>query len=446
LPTFSFGEVSPYCKACRAQQANQPKPSIARTLDLLGVSAESSPWLNATNALIAVNVIVFVAMVASGISWIAPTNAELRRWGADYGPDTLAGQYWRIVTSGFVHIGIIHILLNMWCLWSLGRLLERLSGRFVMASIYLVTAAGASLLSLSWDPMRVSAGASGAIFGIAGALVPILYFGKLNLPPENIRRLLGYVVRFAFINLLYGLRGHIDNMAHLGGLVTGLVAGLFLARSFSLPQEDQGGQRRMVMAVTAVAVALCVIPVARAKNYAVEFHKGEVAYDKHDYSSAIEHFQKYAAAQPDDPVGHALLGGSFQGVKRYDEAVAEYERGLALRPNYPFIQVNLGEVYLLLKQPDKAVQQFKAGIPGIKPKAPDYYLYAEALKESGSLAEAEQAAREAIRLDDKDAYAQSLLAEILKEEQSANSALPVKHGTNDSMNRKQGSAKPTTAQ
>ncbi len=375
-----------------------------------------SRWLNATNVLIAINVIVFLAMVASGVSWLDPQTDELLRWGADYGPSTLSGQYWRLITSAFVHVGVVHILLNMWCLWSLGRLLERLLGSFATFAVYLITAAGAALLSISWNPMRVSAGASGAIFGIAGALIPILRYGKLNLPPENVRKLLAYVVRFSLINLLYGLRGHIDNMAHLGGLSTGLLAGLFLARSFAMPKEDQGGQRRNVLLIAALAVVLIVFPIVKAKRYAAELHRGETALDHNDSTSAIEHVKAYTAARPDDAYGHALLGSAFQRAERYQEAAQEYERALALEPRYPFVQVNLGKVYLQLNEPGKAVSLFQSGIAVMKPDADIYYWYAEALKTTGDLTGAEKAAREAIRLDEKDAEAQSLLTEILHAE------------------------------
>ncbi len=87
-----------------------------------------------------------------------------------------------------------------------------------MIGTYLLTGFGADLLSLSWNPIRVSAGASGAIFGIAGLLITTLYFGKHNLRKEAVNRLLGYVVRFSFLSLLFGLRGHVDSMAHVGGL------------------------------------------------------------------------------------------------------------------------------------------------------------------------------------------------------------------------------------
>jgi rhomboid protease GluP len=355
-------------------------------------------------------------MVVSGISWIDPNSDDLLRWGADYGPDTLGGQYWRIVTSGFVHIGIVHLALNMWCLWSLGRLLERLLGAFTTFAAYLVTAVGASLLSLTWNPMRVSAGASGAIFGVAGVLIPVLYYGKLNLQPEGVRKLLGRVVRFSLINLIYGLGAHVDNMAHLGGLVTGLGAGLFLARSFSLPEEERAAQRRMVMAAAAMAVALFVIPVVKAKSYAVEWQKGQAAMGQQDYNSAIEHLKKYVAAKPEDAYGHAKLGWALHNAHRYDEAVQEYEKALQLEPDFPVVQVNLAQIYSFQNQPEKAVALFRAGMQGITPSTEAYYWYAKALEATGNLAEAEKAVRQAIRLDSKNADAQSLLTEILKTE------------------------------
>jgi len=397
--------------------------------------------VTATNALIAINVAVFLVMVISGVSLINPETDDLLRWGADYGPNTLGGQYWRIVTSAFVHIGIIHILLNMWCLWSLGRLLERLLGALATFSIYVLTGAGAALLSLSWNPMRVSAGASGAIFGIAGVLIPVLYYGKLNLPPENVRKLLGYVVRFSLINLLYGLSGRIDNMAHLGGLVTGLVAGLFLARSFALPAEDRAAQRKTVLALASLAVALLVIPVAKAKHYAVEWHEGQSSLDREDYNTAIEHLKKYSAAQPDDPYGHALLGSALQRAERYDEAAREYEGGLQLLPVDSFMQINLAKIYLQQGKPEKAMNLFQSGVRGAKDKD-TLYWYAQALKAAGNLEEAEKVVRQAISLDDKDLESKKLLAEILDAQGKTGQAHPEKERKGHAKRKNAGTTSP----
>lgn len=415
LPLFTFGEASPYCKSCQSQLATESQPQKVDALPVQsGIANKVTP---ATFALLGINIAVFVVMVASGVSLIDPDMQKVLPWGADYGPYTLSGQYWRLITSMFVHFGIIHIFGNMWCLWSLGRLAERLLGALSVIGIYLLTGVGASLLSLSWDPMRVSAGASGAIFGIAGALITTLYYGKHNLPQESVRRLLGYVVRFSILNLLFGLRGHVDNMAHLGGLVTGLLIGLFLARTFTSSVEEQSPQRRTIMAVSTLVILVLCVPIAKAKSYAVEFGKAQLAFDRKDYKATVEHMQKYTIERPDDDYGHAVLGASFQTLGRFDDAVREYERGLALNPDYHYIQVNLAEIYLWQKHPEKAVPLFGKATSVME--ADDFYSYGSALAQTGDWPEAETELRKSIALDGKSKASHELLASVLKSEGKA---------------------------
>ena len=412
LPSFTFGEASPYCKTCQSQLAVESQPQKVDALPVQsGFANKATP---ATFALLGINIAVFVVMVALGVSIFDPDAQQVLHWGADYGPYTLGGEYWRLVTSMFVHFGIIHIFGNMWCLWSLGRLAERLLGSPSVIGIYLLTGVGASLSSLSWDPMRVSAGASGAIFGIAGALITALYYGKHNLPPESVRRLLGYVVKFSILNLLFGLRGHVDNMAHLGGLVTGLLIGLFLARTFTSPAEEQGTQRRTIFAVSTLVILLLCVPIARAKAYAVEFGKGQLAFDQKDYKATVEHMQMYVSERPDDAYGRALLGASFQSLGRFDDAAREYERGLAINPDDHYIQVALGEIYVWQHHPEKAVPLFRQGINKMPNDAQAMYYYASALAQTGDWTDAETALRKSIALDDKAIESHQLLSEVLK--------------------------------
>ena len=151
----------------------------------------TTPWQNATAALIAVNVIVFMLMVwKDPTALMNPTTQQLIRWGADFGPLTLDNQPWRVVTSGFLHIGIIHILVNMWSLWVLGRLAEKFVGASSLIAVYLLTGIGAGLASLAWNPLRVSAGASGPIFGYVGLIMGIALFAKSRLDPANRKTLL----------------------------------------------------------------------------------------------------------------------------------------------------------------------------------------------------------------------------------------------------------------
>ena len=298
---------------------------------------------------------------------------------------------------------------------------------FTLASIYLLTGIGASILSLSWDPMRVSAGASGAIFGIAGTLITVLHYGRLNLAKETERKLLGYVVRFCLLNLLFGLQAHVDNMAHLGGMVTGLIAGFFLARTLNTLPEERPAQRRLVLVVCALALLMIFLPVAKAKQYAVDFHSGEVALDHQDPQKAVEYLKKYTAVRPDDAIGHAMLGFALHDLKRYDEAGQEYERSLSIEPDYPAVQLNLARIYYIQKKPDRAVVLFLQAIPKVKAGADDYDLYAHALEKTGDLVAAEDNARQAIRLDPKDIDAHELLADVLHREGKKDEAAAERH-------------------
>jgi len=178
-----------------------------------------------TLTLIALNALVYVAMGLSGVSWTEPSIEHAVRWGADFGPLTLSGEWWRALTSTFVHFGIIHIAFNMWCLWSLGSSLELFMGRKAYTVIYLLSGLMASLTSIAWNPWRVSAGASGAIFGVAGAFVSYLYFKKAPMDPKEVRQKLKNLLIFIGYNLLYGAAGNVDNSAHLGGLIAGLILG-----------------------------------------------------------------------------------------------------------------------------------------------------------------------------------------------------------------------------
>ena len=374
--------------------------------------AESSiKWPVATTLLIGISSAVFASMVAKGVSAVVPSSEQLLHWGANFGPYTLGGQYWRLITSAFVHVGFLHLAVNMVSLWILGRMVEKILGAPITCGLYLVTSVGAALLTLSWDPMRVSAGASGAIFGLDGVLVSVLYYGKLGLPPEFVRRALGWVVKIALINLFYGLAGNIDNMAHLGGLVTGLLAGVFLARTFSLPQDRLAAQVRVLL-VTSCSLLLVLWPIKQAKVDAVELQRGEDAMERRDYTSAIEHYQKYTAMKPDDAYGHASLGYAFHAVERLDDAAREYQRALALKPDTPWVEVNLADIYAYQKKPVEAVALYQRSISKTKAGADEYRWYGSCLFSLQRYTDAENALQKAVALDKSDEEAHELLADV----------------------------------
>src|SRR5262249_46359573 len=150
----------------------------------------------ATTALLAINVAVYIAGLLPGF--------HVAEWGANFGPLTVGGEYWRLVTAGFVHEELFHIAFNMWCLWSLGRLSERLFGKWQTFLIYLLTGVGGSLLSIAYDPMRAEVGASGAIFGIAVALLAGLKFGNLAISTAERRSIISSMIFFVGVNFALG--------------------------------------------------------------------------------------------------------------------------------------------------------------------------------------------------------------------------------------------------
>jgi rhomboid protease GluP len=247
LPAFSFGKKQ--CAWCVQHEAAQrgEGSDVQRVEAAPWVRPDSSSML-VTQIIVGINALVFVVMVMKGVSPVNPTSADLVYWGANFGPLTIAGQWWRLLTCVFVHIGLMHIALNMWCLWGLGQLAESMYGRWTFAGVYLVTGVSASVASLAWSPVRISAGASGAIFGVAGALITSLYMGEFAMPGPVVTALRNSVLKFAGYNLVIGaFLGRTDNSAHVGGLVSGLILGALLAKV--APRKDEVPQRLAVLSV-----------------------------------------------------------------------------------------------------------------------------------------------------------------------------------------------------
>jgi rhomboid protease GluP len=211
-------------------------------------------------------------MVLKGVSPLAPTGEDILRWGANIGYADYLGygdfgmlhdQWWRLVTAMFVHVGIIHLATNMWCLWNLGLLGEQLVGSFGMLSVYLLTGACGNLLSTFWNRSSIGAGASGAVFGIAGLLIVLLSNTNLPVPLAELKRLRRSVIIFALINFVIGISSgfmpigiRIDNSAHLGGCLCGLALGVPLLPRMLSGKQKYLARQRIVFASAALILGL----------------------------------------------------------------------------------------------------------------------------------------------------------------------------------------------
>ncbi|WP_263359037.1 rhomboid family intramembrane serine protease [Acidicapsa ligni] len=203
----------------------------------------------ATYILVGINCLVFLGMVFSGVSIMNPTTQQLMHSGANNPVHVLIyGEWWRIITAMFVHVGIIHLATNMWCLWNLGLLAEPLLGPAGVFAAYILSGAAGNLLSIGYDSFfksgtLVGAGASGAVFGIAGVLIILLKSKRLPIPPKELAGLRRYVIYFALINFVLGFGSmavrtavQIDNMAHLGGFLGGILFALPLVPLIGSPR------------------------------------------------------------------------------------------------------------------------------------------------------------------------------------------------------------------
>lgn len=215
-----------------------------------------SPRVRVTPALVFANVAVWVAMVVTGANPLSPDPQTLIAWGANFAPLTASGEWWRLPAAAFLHAGVLHLALNMWALWDAGRLVERLYGSLPFLLIYLAAGVTGSLASALWNPQgAVSIGASGAVFGVLGALGAFLLTQKHSVPRQVVLGLRASVLTFMGYALLIGLLvPGIDNAAHVGGLAAGVLLGELLALPLTAPQRG-----RMLAQRSPVALAVTVL-------------------------------------------------------------------------------------------------------------------------------------------------------------------------------------------
>lgn len=178
----------------------------------------------ATPIILDLNILISVIMIFSGVGIIEPQGYELLAWGANFKPLTTDGQWWRLLTSVFVHAGLIHLAYNMLALFFIGPFLESSIGSKKFMIIYLLTGIIASFTSLSFHDSTISVGASGAIFGMYGLTASLMLLKYLD---KNLTAMLWVSVAiFIGLNLIVGLSGGIDMAAHLGGLISGFIIGI----------------------------------------------------------------------------------------------------------------------------------------------------------------------------------------------------------------------------
>jgi rhomboid protease GluP len=311
-----------------------PHQDFARRLNT------ATPRAVVTPTLVAINVAVFVVMAVLGVSMTGGRPEEYLRFGANFAPLTAGGDWWRLITCTFVHFGIAHLAFNMWALWDAGRLTEKLYGNWWFAAIYLFAGVAGSCASMMWSQRTISVGASGAVFGVFGALLAYLTAQRGSVPPEVINRLRISTSIFVVYSLFYGFaQAGIDNAAHVGGLAGGFLMGLIgarpLDRSPGAAIAPRAALALLLAAATLCAAVLLTPDTSRIYQQAIVLQK-EIGTFSEEERRLHAAFERIVAQTRAGTISDQAALGELRStiLPAWDQAVAQLGR-VELDPGAP---------------------------------------------------------------------------------------------------------------
>jgi len=369
----------------------------------MSATTQARPRFWATYTLVGLNVLVFVAMIVAGASY--DDTKQVLRWGADFGPLTLGGQWWRLLTSMFLHFGPLHLAFNMWALFNVGQVAEALFGSRAFLALYLLSGIGGSLASVLAHPLGVGGGASGAIFGVVGGVIVAAVLTRRRSGNELLLgRILPSLLLFVFYNLLIGFRTEgIDNMAHLGGLGVGaaLAAAVLMWPAASLGRVAAA----FLIALGGAAYAVRVVRAPVLAEYAQQVPPETHVAPPPDVGAEIARLEQAVAERPDSIELYTALGSAYLQVRSFKEAVALLTRARLRWPNDVAVLTMLGTAYLDLHDFDGAIDSFgrvaqlDSSADARYNLADAYLLRGEALADSGRSAPARADFDRVLRLE-----------------------------------------------
>ncbi len=353
LPAFSFRKICQWCvRHEAAQRGEEDEDAIQPVMAAPWAQREST--VSVTQVLLGANVMVFLAMVVASGPSLNFTGAISVHFGANFGPLTLSGQWWRLVTYMFLHGGLFHIAMNMWCLWELGGLCESLYGRWTYVAVYLLTGVAGGLASVGWNPGVLSVGASGAIFGLTGAMIASFALGEFSLSGISIKGVRNSLLVFAGFNLFLGrMFPGIDNACHVGGLVSGLILGALIA--LLAPEQNRPLRRAGILLFMVLILTGSALGIRRWRGFATF---GPTISAQQSIDRMIGLFQKKVQQNPQDGSAHYALAHAYFNKGQFAEGENELKRVLDLQPQNVNARMDLGAAYLSQDRPKEAQEEF----------------------------------------------------------------------------------------
>lgn len=341
----------------------------------------------------------------------------LLRLGASFGPYTRRGEYWRLVMPMFLHIGLLHLAINNYSLYILGRLLEPVYGYGRFAFLYVVTGIGSAYLSMSMTN-NVSAGASGAIFGIAGVMLVAGYLHRGSIPRQWGRAFGKGMLPVILFNLALGgaLHQWVDNWAHLGGLVSGVLLALIIPppRREYVPGQPMEEPSQAMAAIPIILVAVAI--VATALNYRTNSVLARMLRESDFFHAAnrddwaLQRLQAAAAQAPRDERPHEAMGQIYSRQKQWANAAREYALALKLNSTSLEAQLGMAQAQMELGNPARAQEFLESAQKDIPQTAEAQNELAALFSQHKFFAQAIEHYQTALRLDPDMAVAQNDLA------------------------------------
>ncbi len=260
----------------------EPEPEIPDDLRL------KLPVPKVSVALIVLNLAAFAITAARGSGWVVPDPDKLVAMGGNLPALTLHGEPWRLLTAMFLHAGLIHVFMNMLCLWGGGQSAEFMFGRRSFLAIYLSAGLVGGITSAARGTMIVSVGASGAVFGVFGAILAYLIAHRAQLEPTVRARRMKSLMSFVGINLLVGISvSGVDLAAHIGGFATGFLIAVVAERGLDLNDRARSMARRLPRMLIGLALAVAVVGVG-----VVALPKPTLGYITNTESKQVAEFER----------------------------------------------------------------------------------------------------------------------------------------------------------
>src|SRR3990167_8410861 len=290
----------------------------------------------ATRALCGIMITWFLIMGVLGTNPLSPQNEDLLKYGALFGPLVFEGQSFRLISSLFVHVGLLHLFFNTYILYMIGRDLERLYGPLHFLLIFFFSGLTGTLLSLWHHPIAIVAGASGAIFGLAGAAIAFY----IRLPEGHFKEIFkgwrNSLLSFIVLNIVIGLvLPMIDQFGHLGGLLGGFFLGLLIAKpSFKKKTALLPVILVILFIIFSVTSPPHWLPITAKTDYAL--YQARLALNERKLADAEIYLKRILDREPDQMDANFLLGAVYFDQNKLAQSEEVLERALSKNPAPPY--------------------------------------------------------------------------------------------------------------